>query len=147
MKEEEFQNPIDPDLVVENPGLMTYAHNIASALIHPLDEGRIKGRALKAMAQQTEMQMDQIRQQIELLAQQARKIKDRVEVSAKIYQAAVGFEPLIGDIYHLYEKKDGSWRLSLVGPDEWGASIPFAAFISSVKLLADHTWEMLDHSE
>ena len=135
-------NPIDKDKVAENPGLLPYSHSVGGAQIKPVDRGKVKGRALMAMQEQTDMQMDQIKQQIELLAEQAKNIQKRVEISARIYQAAVGFEPLISSIYHLYEKKDGTWVLSLVAPEEWGRSMPFNAFLATVKLLADHTWEV-----
>jgi hypothetical protein len=135
-------NPIDKDKVTENPGLLPYAHTVGGAQIKPIDRGKVKGRAMMAMQEQTEMQMDQIKQQIELLAEQAQAIHKRIEISRKIYEAAVGFEPLISHVYHLYEKKDGSWLLSLVGPQEWGGNHPFAAFVGTVKLLADHTWDL-----
>jgi hypothetical protein len=32
----------------------------------------------------------------------------------------------------------------LVAPNEWGGAGPFKAFVSSVKLLADHTWVEVD---
>ena len=60
-----------------------------------------------------------------------------------IYQAAVGFEPIIGQVYHLDERSDESWLLSLVAPDEWGRSMPYSAFVASVCLLADHTWQII----
>lgn len=99
------------------------------------------------MAEQTNMQLDQIREQIELLARQARAIRDRAELSEKIYQAEMGFEPLIGHVYHLYEAQNGSWTLSLIGPNDWGRSFRYAAFLATVKLLADHTWEILEKGE
>ena len=142
-QEQTIFNPIDKDKVTDSPGLLPYAHSVGGAQIKPIDRGKVKGRALMAMQEQTEMQMDQIKQQIELLAQQAKAIQKRVEISHRIYQSAVGFEPLISHVYHLYEKKNGSWVLSLVGPDEWGASIPFKQFLATVKLLADHTWDVL----
>mgnify|MGYP003857907259 CR=1 FL=1 len=41
----------------------------------------------------------------------------------------------------MYEKQDGSHVLSMVAPHEWGDDAgPFAQFIATVKLLADHTW-------
>ena len=98
---------------------------------------------MQAMVEQTGQQMENIREQIEVLARQARDIQRRVEVSTKIYAAAVGFEPLIHQLYHLYEKEDGTWVLSMVGPDEWGRSCPYPDFISSVKMMADHTWELI----
>jgi hypothetical protein len=43
-------------------------------------------------------------------------------------------------VYHLYQRKDDTYLLSMVSPKEWGGAGPFKAFISSAKLLADHTW-------
>ncbi len=57
-----------------------------------------------------------------------------------IYNARLSFKPNIGQVYYLYEKKDGSHLLSLVSPKEWGTSGPFSKFVAGVKLLADHTW-------
>jgi hypothetical protein len=92
------------------------------------------------MEEQTNMQLDQIKQQIELLAKQAQEIRKRKELSLMIYEAKLGFKPQIGHTYHLYEKNDGNHMLSLVSPGEWGGHGPFKQFISSVRLLADHTW-------
>ncbi len=52
-KQEEFINPIDKDKVAENPGLLPYAHHSSSAIIRPEDKGKIKGRAIMAMEEQT----------------------------------------------------------------------------------------------
>lgn len=139
-------NPIDPDKVAENPHLLPYAHTVGGAVIKPIDKGRIKGRAVSAMYEQTDMQLNQIRRQIELLAQQAQAIHDRVSISEKIYQAEVNFEPLIGFVYHLYERANGQHVLSMVGPDEWGSRSPYT-FVGTVKMLADHTWEILQQEQ
>ena len=142
-KEEEFINPIDKDKVAENPHLLPYAHTVGGAVIKPVDEGAVKGKAVRAMEQQTDMQMDQIKQQIELLAEQAKTIQRRKEVSEMIYDASMSFEPLIGHVYHLYQKEDESTILSLVSPEEWGRSKTFRRFVATVRLLADHTWDVL----
>lgn len=139
--EEKFVNPIDKDKVAENPGFLPYAHTVGGVEIKPVDKGRIKGRAVSAMYEQSEMQLDQIRQQIQLLAEQAKQIYDRVEVSEMIYEADMNFEPLIGHQYHLYRRKNGKNVLSLVGPHEWGSSCPYE-FVASVRMLSDHTWEI-----
>ena len=123
--------------------VLPYSAAVSGALIKPNEEGIIKHKALTAMEEQTNMQLDQIRQQIELLALQAHEIQKRKELSMRIYGARLSFKPNIGQTYHLYEKEDGSYLLSLVSPREWGNSGPFKAFISSVQLLADHTWKEL----
>jgi len=121
--------------------VLPYASSVGSVVIRPTKEGVIKHKALTAMEEQTNMQLDQIKQQIELLARQAQEIRKRKELSMMIYDAKLNFKPQIGHIYHLYEKHDGTHILSLVAPQEWGGSGPFKQFISSVQLLADHTWK------
>lgn len=120
--------------------VLPYASSVGSVAIKPTEEGAIKHKALLAMEQQTDMQLDQIRQQIELLAKQAQELRKRKELSLMIYGARMSFTPIIGQTYYLYEKNDGSHLLSLVHPREWGGSGPFKQFVAGVKLLADHTW-------
>jgi hypothetical protein len=121
--------------------VLPYASSAGSVAIRPTKEGVIKHKALSAMEDQTNMQLNQIREQIELLARQAQEIRKRKELSLMIYEAKITFKPQIGQVYHVYEKTDGSHVLSLVAPSEWGGgSGPFAHFVATVKLLADHTW-------
>jgi len=144
---DDFQNPIDPDKITETPNTLEYPHHAGSALVKPEDQGKIKGRAIAAMEHQTDMQMDQIRQQMQLLADQVKKLQDRKSISEVIYGAEMRFEPLINHIYHLYEKEDQGFLLSLIGPDQWGRSRKTFTFVATVRLLADHTWDILTKSE
>ena len=143
---EEFINPIDKTKIAENPGLLPYAHTAGGAVIRPEDKGRIRGNAMTAMYEQTDRQMNQLKEQMETLVSQAKSLQRRKEISEIIYQAAMGFRPVMGHIYHLYLKKDGSHTISLIAPDEWGRSQPYT-FVATCQLLYDHTWEVLSHSE
>ena len=145
-KQEEFINPIDKDKIAENPHLLPYAHTVGGAVIKPIDKGRVKGLAVGAKYEQTEMQLDQIREQINLLAEQANKIKARVEISENIYQADMSFKPLIGKTYHLYQRTDGKYLVSMIAPSEWGRKNPLE-FKATIKLLSDHTWEIMNQPE
>jgi hypothetical protein len=127
----------------ETPGLLPYAHHSGSAIIKPEDKGKITGRAVAAMHSQTDMQMSQIYDQMRLLAEQAKKIQSRIEVSERIYQASISFEPLINHRYFLYQKADGTDFMSMIAPEEWGRKKDWATFVAEIKLLADHTWEIL----
>lgn len=80
---------------------------------------------------------------MQLLAEQAKKLNLRKDISEMIYQAEMRFEPLINHIYHLYKKEDTSYLLSLIGPDQWGRSKKTFEFLATVRLLADHTWDVL----
>ena len=143
---ENFENPIDKDKVTENPHSLEYAHHVGSALIRPEDKGKQKGRALTAMEFQTDQQLSQIYEQMQLLADQAKKINNRKEISERIYQAEFRFEPIINHVYYLYQTEDETQILSIIAPDQWGRSKfkSLYTYQATVKLLADHTWEILD---
>ncbi len=115
---------IDMDLMKERttdlPGLIEYAHSIGGFSIVPTEQGVIKGQAMNAMKEQTEMHMNQIYEQMQLLAEQASKLKRRAEISFDIYDADMRFKPVMGKVYYLYEKKDSSKALTMVSPEEWG---------------------------
>ena len=142
MSEEAFFNPINPDKVAENPGLLPYAHTAGGAVIKPDDMGKVKGRSMLAMRQQTDRQMNQLYEQMEVLARQAKLLADRKEISERIYDAAMGFEPIISETYYLYEKESGQDLLSLVAPEEWGRAFKYSRFLAKVTLLSDHKWDV-----
>ena len=128
----------------DNPGLISFPHSLGSAVIKPEDKGKIKGRAMAAMKEQTQHQLHQLYEQMRTLARQANSIKNRVKVSERIYRAMMNYEPIIGQIYYLYEKENDDDLLSMISPVEWGKDMPFKSFIAGVRLLSDHTWEVLD---
>ncbi len=139
----DFINPIHEDKVAENPGLLPYAHHVGSGLIKPLDKGRVKGLAMAAMYEQTDLQLLQLKQQMDTLVDQAKAIHTKIGLSEKIYQASMGFKPVFGKTYYLYRRSSGENILSMVSPKEWGNSIPYK-YLATVKLLADHTWDIED---
>lgn len=137
------ENPINKDKITESPSNLPYAHTVGGAKITVPDLNRNRSRALEAMDHQTDQQLNQIREQIELLAEQAEKIQRRKELSEIIYAAQIGFKPEINHIYHLYEKEDGTHVLSMIGPDEWPNGMKYTSHLYTLKLLADHTWDIL----
>lgn len=133
----------EKEKITDFPGLIKFAHSVGSALIKPEDKGRIKGNAIAAMHDQTDRQFHQLFEQMQTLMEQAQYLKKRVEVSERIYQCSMGFSPVINKLYYLYQKGDGTDVLSMVSPDEWGRTFPYEKFIAEVKLLSDHTWEII----
>ncbi len=81
--------------------VLPYASSAGSVAIRPTKEGVIKHKALSAMEDQTNMQLNQIKEQIELLARQAQEIRKRKELSLMIYEAKITFKPQIGHVYHV----------------------------------------------
>ncbi len=92
----------------ETPGLLPYAHTSGGAIIRPDDLGKIKGKSVMAMEQQTDNQMQQLYDQMDVLVKQANLLKDRRIISERIYLAEIPFEPLIGHTYYLYQRSETS---------------------------------------
>lgn len=144
-KKEDFKNPIDPEKITENPSTLPYAHTVGGAVIKPTKQGVIRSKAVSAMEEQTDQQLAQIKKQIDLLAEQAQAIQDRKALAQIIYAAKMSFKPEIGHIYHLYLNEAEEYVLSMIGPDEWSKP-KFKDFVASVRLMADHTWEITERN-
>ncbi|MEL6538385.1 MAG: DUF2452 domain-containing protein [Bacteroidota bacterium] len=127
----------------DQPGLIPMPHTLGGAVIKPEDLGKVKGQAMMAMQQQTESQMGQLYDQMETLVKQAEAIKKRVAISERIYEVKMNFEPRILKEYYVYQRTDGTDFISLVAPHEWGRSSTLI-YVAQVRLLADHTWEVVD---
>jgi Protein of unknown function (DUF2452) len=136
----------DVEIYHKQMSVLPYASSVGGAVIRKTEEGIIRHQALSAMDEQTNMQLNQIRQQVELLAAQAKEIQRRKELSFMIYDSKLSFVPVIGHTYHLYEQANGTSLLSMIGPNEWGRKgSPYASHISTVKMLADHTWVVVEN--
>ena len=135
-------NPIDPDKIAEDANLLPYGSSVSAPAFKAVETLKNKSLDVNAMEMQTDMQLDQIKQQIELLASQANKIQARKDLSANIYNADMGFKPEINHNYFLYRRNDGSTVLSMIAPSEW-RKCPYE-FMNKVLLLADHTWDIID---
>jgi hypothetical protein len=122
-------------------GLMPYPAHVGSALIKPIDQGKTRGLGMRAMYEQTDIALNQIKKQVEFLIDQAKGIQKRIEFSEKIYLAECRFTPVIGKTYHLYQRSDSTEFLSMIEPNEWPQRINLV-YLCSVTLLADHSWQI-----
>lgn len=118
--------------------------SVSSPVIKLIDKNKIRAVAVEAMHLQATQQMVLLKKQADLIMQQVKDIEDRLKISELIYQAEMRFKPVLGQTYHLYEKETGGHLISIIAPDEWGKSATAKQFVSTVKLLGDHTWDVLD---
>lgn len=59
-----------------------------------------------------------------------------------IYNSKFEFEPVVGEVYHLYQKENGVYFLSQIGPDEWDKK-----YIGSFKLDLERVFVRVNQSE
>lgn len=116
--------------------------SVGSAIIRPEDKGKIRANAVEAMHHYANQEIALLKRQADLIMEQVRDIERRLKISENIYESDMRFTPVVGQVYHLYEKDD-HYRLSLIGPDEWGPSKTSGNYIASVKLLGDHSWDVI----
>lgn len=140
----EFEiDPLKKDAIYQGPDKFApIPLSVSSPKINPVDKRLVKANAFETMQYQANQQILMLKKQADLLLEQARQIEERLIVSQKIYEADLNFEPVIGTIYHVYEKNNKT-ILSLVAPPEWGNKLPFDRHVCSARLLADKSWELL----
>ncbi|WP_017256910.1 DUF2452 domain-containing protein [Pedobacter arcticus] len=117
---------------------------VSSPVIKPIDKNKLQANAVEAMHMQAHQQIDLLRKQAELIMQQVKEIEERLKISELIYKADMRFKPVVGQIYYLYEKEENKFLVSMIAPNEWGRSKSFTRYLSTVRLLSDSTWDILD---
>lgn len=107
-----------PDQIVYNEELgyhaniLPYGTNVGGPVIRVDDVVSWKSRGVENVNKEFASKFQEIRQQYESLMQE-------FEWNELIYNAKFSFEPVIGEVYHLYRGSDGSNFLSLIAPYEW----------------------------
>ena len=75
------------------------------------------------------------------LQEEYNKLSEEYQLNEMVYNAQCRFTPVIGEVYHLYERENGSTFLSMIGPNEW-LSVKPHQFIGSFKLTSNDKWEV-----
>jgi len=99
------------DKSADNPGLLSYPHSIGSAPIKPENTSSFINRATNKVNKEFKDRFERLKTEYESLLEE-------LEWNKIIYESELRFEPVVGEIYHLYQK-DGKNFISLIGPDEW----------------------------
>ena len=75
------------------------------------------------------------------LKEEYKKLVEEYNWTKLVYEAEYSFQPIVGHIYHLYEKKDKNLWLSLISPQEWGSVKQEKAYVASFKLDTMGKWQ------
>jgi Protein of unknown function (DUF2452) len=119
---------------------------VSSPAIKPEDKRLITANALEAAHLQAEQQIGMLRRQAELLIEQARAIEARIQVSKKIYEADLGFQPVIHQTYYVYRRNNDTLFISMISYEEFAYRTDLH-YLHTVRLLPDKTWDLLHTAE
>ncbi len=120
------------DKVNLQPMVIPYPTHVGAPKIEPQDLTSFKKHGLNKVDRVVKKRFDEI-------VKEAETLQNSILLQQEVYSSKYNFEPIIGEIYHLYENSDGSKTLSLIGPTEWSKS-----FLYSVILNSDMTWTKLN---
>jgi len=125
-----------PDNVVFNAetqkydaAIKPYATSVGAPVITMNDTIAWKNRSISKVNQKVKAKYLQLKAEYE-------KMMDEFEYNSLIFSAKFNFEPIVGDVYHLYKRDNDETFLSIIAPDECSFNS-----IGSFYLNADQIWE------
>ncbi|PDS22296.1 DUF2452 domain-containing protein [Flavobacterium branchiophilum] len=127
-----------PDQVVYDAALgyhanrLSYPTQVGAPVIQIDDVAAWKTRGVRQVNKEFEQKFSELKLQFE-------KLMMEFEWNEVIYKSKFSFEPVIGEIYHLYENKHGEHFLSLIGPKDWNKE-----HVGSFQLNSEKKWIKID---
>ena len=108
---------------------MPYPVSTLSPKIIPTDLSSFKSRGISEVERELQQKLTEIRE--EYLA-----AIDHFNWNKLIYEADIHFEPIVGQVYHLYEVR-GRKLLSMIAPGQWSHR-----HLATVRLNVDRQWKL-----
>ena len=135
MKKERPDNIVYSETQGYNASLLPYATSVAAPVIKLNDVVSWKNRGISNVNKEFENKFNELKSQYQSLMEE-------FQWNELVYNAKFSFEPVIGEIYHLYKGADGIDFLSLIAPQEWNKE-----HIGTFKLNSDKKWIVLNKPE
>jgi hypothetical protein len=132
MKKERPDNVVYSDTDGYNASLLTYSTNVGAPVIKVDDLVSWRSRGINNVNKEFENKFNELKIQYENLMKE-------YEWNELVYSSKFSFEPVIGEIYHLYTGNDGVNFLSLIAPQEWNKE-----HIATFKLNSDKKWIVIE---
>ena len=127
-----------PDNVVFNSetqkydaAIKPYATSLGAPVIIPTDTVAWKNRSINKINHKVTAKFLELKAEYENMIQE-------FEYNKLIYNSKFSFEPIIGEVYHLYKRKNKETFLSLISPEQCNFSS-----LGSFYLNADQIWEKI----
>jgi hypothetical protein len=115
------------DKSASNPGILPYPHHVGSSVIKPENHSQFVNRGVTKVNHEFSERFKKLKEDYDNLLEEW-------EWNKLIYESDLKFEPIVGEIYHLYKIENRTF-LSLIEPDKWNKP-----FLGSFKLSPDLKW-------
>lgn len=124
------------ELIAETPtssAFMPYPVSTLSPKIVPNDLTNFKTRGLSQVEHDLQVKLEEMRAQYI-------KTVEHFNWNKLVYEAEIQFEPIIGEVYHLYRMRQKT-VLSMIPPDSWSQK-----HLATFRLNLDRQWEVIEAS-
>ena len=127
-----------PDLVVfdketqqYDAAIKPYGTSSSSPVIKPLNTATWRNDGVDRVNKQFKSKFDELKKEYEAMMEQ-------FEYNDLVYNAKFNFEPIIGEVYYLYNDKNEESFLSIIQPDQCNFK-----YLGSFRLNSQKMWEKL----
>jgi len=120
------------DKVELKPNLMEYPHHVGAPKIVPTDLTPFKRNGTDKANKIFDTRYKEMVKEVETL-------QKSFIITQEVYESSYRFEPIVGEIYHLYEDNNGKKYLSLIEPTSWTKKHLYSAILNS-----DMTWTKIE---
>jgi hypothetical protein len=114
-----------------NASMLPYATSVSAPVIKTDDVVAWKNRGIHNVNKEIEGKFNELKLEYQ-------KLMEEFQLNEIVYNSKFAFEPVIGEIYHLYLNKNQEHFLSLIAPTEWNKE-----HVASFKLNSDKKWIIL----
>lgn len=128
MKTQKPDNIVYSDEKGYNASMLPYGTTVGAPAIKTDDLVAWKTRGIHQLNKEFENKFEELKLQY-------LKLMEEYQWNDLVYNAKFSFEPVVGEIYHMYQAENGTHFLSLIGPNEWNRE-----HLASFKLNSDKKW-------
>jgi hypothetical protein len=111
-----------------NAGLLPYGTSVSAPAISHDDVATWKIRGVSKANHQFSAKYNELKEEY-------KKLIEEYKWNDLVYNATYSFEPVIGEIYHLYSRDSGELFLSLIDPTQWKMN-----YVASFRLESTQKW-------
>ncbi|GAK77174.1 MULTISPECIES: DUF2452 domain-containing protein [Nonlabens] len=121
----------DEETGTYNAALLPYSSGVAAPKITTPDITSWKQTNINKVNHEIKSKFEQLKAEYDAMVK-------KFEDNQLVYGAKFSFEPIVGEIYHLYLGKDGRHFLSVIAPQECNWD-----FVGTYRLSSEKLWEQI----
>ena len=112
--------------------VLPYASNVGAPVIRVNDVASWKVNGINRVNKDLASKFQDLKEEYN-------KLMKEFQWNELVYNARFSFEPVVGEVYHLYRNNQGKEFLSIISPNEWKQE-----YIGTTMLNSDRKWVLIE---